>query len=97
MRAPVMRRGNLAGLRGGKGLHRRSRAHALLSKSTQNNGKRWSAADLGLLAKLSCQNMPTRLMGLKLGRTADAVYRNASQRRLSLLPPNQRPHGRRGR
>jgi len=44
-----------------------------MSKSTRNTGKRWAPADRRDLASLARQNTPTRVIGLKLGRTLGAV------------------------
>lgn len=38
-------------------------------------------------------NTPTRVIGLKIGRTPDAVYQIASKNGISLDPPNQSPYG----
>jgi hypothetical protein len=65
-----------------------------MSKSTRNSGKTWTAADLALLQKLADQNTPTRVIGLKLGRTEDAIYSKASQEDISLAPTNQSPYNR---
>ncbi len=40
-------------------------------------------------------NTPTRVIGLKIGRTPDAVYQIASKHGISLDPPNQSPYGQR--
>lgn len=57
----------------------------------------WTAADTANLRKLASENTPTRVIGLKLGRTPDAVQAKASDAGISLKPTNQRPYGRRGR
>ena len=62
-------------------------------KSTRNSGKPWSGADVRTLRDLARGNTPTRVIGLKLGRTPDAVYTKASQKNISLEPTNQRPYG----
>jgi hypothetical protein len=66
-----------------------------MSKSTRNSGTRWSAADLRQLQQLADGNTPTRVIGLKLGRTEDAVRTKASQEGISLSPTNQSPYNRR--
>jgi len=63
-----------------------------MSKSTRNSGKPWSGDDINQLAK---GNTPTRVIGLKLGRTASAVQSKASQENISLKPTNQSPYNRR--
>jgi hypothetical protein len=64
-----------------------------MAKSTRNTGTQWSKADVSQLRKLANQNTPTRVIGLKLGRTEDAVRTKASQEGVSLKPANQSPYG----
>lgn len=59
----------------------------------KNHGKYWSKEEKQLLKKLVKQNTPTRVMGLKLGRSPEAVYAMASEMKLSVKPVNQRPYG----
>ncbi len=66
-----------------------------MTKSTRNTGKRWTGAETSRLARLARENTPTRVIGLKLGRTADAVYSKASEVDVSLKPTNQSPYNRR--
>lgn len=66
-------------------------------KSTRNVGKHWTPSDVDQLRRLANQNTPTRVIGLKLGRPASAVYTRASHEGISLKPTNQRPYGRRER
>ena len=68
-----------------------------MSKSTRNSGKPWTAGDVTQLRQLANQNTPTRVIGLKLGRTAPAVYGKASEKGIPLKPTNQSPYNRRGR
>jgi hypothetical protein len=65
-----------------------------MSKSTRNTGKAWTSSDVSQMRSLAKQNTPTRVIGLKLGRTADAVYSKASQENVSLAPTNQSPYNR---
>jgi hypothetical protein len=67
-----------------------------MSKSTRNSGKHWSTDDVSRLRQYAKQNTPTRVIGLKLGRTEDAVQSKASEKRISLKPTNQSPYGRKG-
>lgn len=62
--------------------------------STKNHGKKWSDADLTQLQRLVGQNTPTRLIGLKLGRSEEAVYSKAAEEGISLKPTNQSPYSR---
>ncbi len=66
-----------------------------MSKSTRNDGKSWTTQDVKELRALARGNTPTRVIGLKLGRTPDAIYAKASDRRISLKPTNQSPYNRR--
>ena len=64
-----------------------------MSKSTRNTGKQWTRGDVKELRDLANQNTPTRVIGLKLGRTPDAVQSKASEMGISLKPTNQSPYG----
>lgn len=66
-----------------------------MPKSTRNSGKPWTPADVNRLSKLADKNTPTRVIGLELGRTEDAVYKKASEEGISLKPTNQSPYNRR--
>lgn len=66
-----------------------------MSKSTRNSGKPWSGDEIKQLNQLVKGNTPTRVIGLKLGRTAGAVQSKASQENISLKPTNQSPYNRR--
>lgn len=64
-----------------------------MSKSTRNTGKSWTPGQVKQLKQLAAGNTPTRVIGLKLGRTPGAVYGKASEKGISLKPTNQRPRG----
>jgi hypothetical protein len=66
-----------------------------MSKSTRNTGKSWTAGNVRELRKLANENTPTRVIGLKLGRTEEAVRTKASEEGVSLKPTNQSPYNRR--
>lgn len=66
-----------------------------MAKNPPNHGKSWSPQEIAQLNKLAEQNTPTRVAGLKLGRTAGAVQAKASEIGLSLKPTNQSPYNRR--
>jgi hypothetical protein len=68
-----------------------------MSKSNRNAGQRWSPQDVRDLRGLAKGNTPTRVIGLKLGRTSGAVYAKASEKHISLEPTNQSPYNRRTR
>ena len=59
----------------------------------KNHGKPWTEADLQKLKQLADANTPTRVLGLKMGRTPDAVQQKASSEGISLKPTNQKPYG----
>lgn len=61
---------------------------------TRNTGKTWTPKETSQLKSLAKQNTPTRVIGLKLGRTPAAVQQKASQEGVSLKPTNQSPYGR---
>jgi hypothetical protein len=65
-----------------------------MAKSTRNSGRRWTPSANKALRTLARQNTPTRVIGLKLGRSASAIYAHASQLGISLKPTNQSPYGR---
>ncbi len=61
--------------------------------STRNEGKPWTDDDIAQLRELAEGNTPTRVIGLKLGRSEDAVRAKAQEEGISLQPPNQSPYG----
>lgn len=65
-----------------------------MTKSTRNTGKQWSSGDVANLRHLARQNTPTRVIGLKVGRTEAAVHTKASEEGISLKPTNQSPYNR---
>lgn len=66
-----------------------------MAKEPKNHRKEWSREDVKQLKRLVQENTPTRVMGIKLGRTPEAVQQKASQERISLKPTNQSPYNRR--
>jgi hypothetical protein len=65
-----------------------------MAKQPPNHGKPWTPADNRQLRQLAAENTPTRVVGLKMGRTPDAVYGHASAEGVSLKPTNQSPYNR---
>ena len=65
-----------------------------MAKKPENHGKEWKPAEVKQLDKLAKGNTPTRVIGLKLGRTPASVYTKASQEDISLAPTNQKPYNR---
>jgi hypothetical protein len=70
-------------------------SESAVSKPPKNHGKSWSKDDLKQLKQLAKENTPTRVIGLKMGRTPDAVQAKASDQGVSLKPTNQSPYNRR--
>ena len=68
-----------------------------MTKSTRNTGKSWTPGDRQQLVKLAKGNTPTRVIGVKLGRTENAVRSQATKQRVSLKPTNQTPYGSKGK
>jgi len=66
-----------------------------MSKKPENHGTQWTPADVRQLEKLAEQNTPTRVIGIKIGRTPDAIYKKASDEGIPLKPTNQSPYNRR--
>ncbi len=67
----------------------------MLPKYIRNSGKEWSSKDQSQLKQFANQNMPTRIIGLKLGRPEQGVRAKASELGISLKPTNQSPYNRR--
>jgi hypothetical protein len=65
-----------------------------MSKSNRNSGKPWTDQEVKQMKQLAEKNTPTRIIGLKLGRTENSVYSKASQENISLKPTNQSPYNR---
>lgn len=66
-----------------------------MSKLPVNHRHAWGGGENAALRTLANQNTPTRVMGLKLGRTPAAVQSQAAKIGVSLAPPNQSPYNRR--
>jgi len=64
-----------------------------MAKIPSNNGKPWTGADNIKLQQLADHNTPTRLIGLKMGRTPGSIQNHASEVGISLKPTNQSPYG----
>jgi hypothetical protein len=65
-----------------------------MAKTPTNHGKPWTPAAQRDLRELARENTPTRVIGLKLGRTPEAVQSQASRQDTSLKPTNQSPYNR---
>ena len=64
-----------------------------MAKYNRNSGKGWSNTAVSELRVLAKGNTPTRVIGLKLGRTEQSVRTKASAESISLKPTNQKPNG----
>jgi len=64
-----------------------------MPKKPPNSGKGWSSNETRQLNQLAAGNTPTRVIGLKLGRSPAAVAQQASRSGISLKPTNQSPYG----
>jgi hypothetical protein len=64
-----------------------------MAKKPPNQGKHWTNKHVRELKALANQNTPTRVIGLKMGRTPEAIYAKASEEGVSLKPTNQSPYG----
>lgn len=62
--------------------------------ATKNSGKSWTQAQVQQLTTLAAGNTPTRVIGLKMGRSESAVQSKASSEHVSLKPTNQSPYNR---
>ena len=60
-----------------------------MAKKPSNQGKPWTSKDVSELDTLAKQNMPTRLIAFKMGRTLEAIYRKAKQKGISLKSTGQ--------
>lgn len=65
-----------------------------MPKYIRNSGKAWTSSEVKQVKQLASDNTPTRVIGLKIGRTAAAVYQKASEKGISLAPTNQSPYNR---
>lgn len=66
-----------------------------MAKPPTNHRRQWTSQDEASLQKLAQGNTPTRVIGIKLGRTEAAIYGKAGELDVSLAPTNQRPYNRR--
>lgn len=65
-----------------------------MAKQPSNHRQQWTSQEIRQLQQLANQNTPTRVMGIKLGRTEDSVRAKASEEGISLKPTNQSPYNR---
>lgn len=67
----------------------------MAKKQPENHRKAWDEKEKVELKKLADENTPTRVIGIKLGRSEDSVRSKASKEGISLKPTNQSPYNRR--
>jgi hypothetical protein len=65
-----------------------------MAKYIRNSGKNWTSSQVSQLRTLARENTPTRVIGLKLGRTVGAVRTKAASAGVSLKPTNRSPYSR---
>lgn len=65
----------------------------MTKKTPTNQNKEWTKPNIVEMKKLIKSNTPTRIMGLKLGRSPEAVQQEANKLGLSTKPVNQSPYG----
>lgn len=68
-----------------------------MPKTPSNSGKRWTPAEERQLRQEIQGNTPTRLIGMKHGRSAEAVQSKANDLGLSTKPTNQSPYRTKGK
>lgn len=64
-----------------------------MPKTPPNSGEPWTPAEVRQLKQEIKENTPTRVMGLKHGRSPEAVQSKANDLGLSTKPTNQSPYG----
>lgn len=68
-----------------------------MAKQPPKHRQPWTPQEVRELKQLARENTPTRVIGLKLGRTPAAVSTKASEEDISLRPTNRSPYNRRQR
>lgn len=64
-----------------------------MAKTPKNHRTPWTPGDRKQLKDLAAGNTPTRLIGLKMGRSEDSIRAQAAEQGTSLKPTNQSPYG----
>lgn len=67
----------------------------MATKKPAHHRDPWTDSQEAQLKQLARGNTPTRVMGIKLQRTEDAIRSKAHDLGVSLKPTNQRPYNRR--
>ena len=68
-----------------------------MAKKLIQHRAQWTPTEVKKLQQFAKENTPTRVIGLKLGRTEAAVRQRASTEGISLKPTNQSPYNRKKR
>jgi len=68
-----------------------------MPKAPPRSGKHWTSEEQAKLDQYRDQNMPTRVIAWKLGRSVESVYSKASEDGKTLKPTNQSPYNRRSK
>ena len=64
-----------------------------MAKPPKQHGREWTRQELKALRQFVKENTPTRVIGLKLGRSETSVYSKARREGISLKPTNRSPYG----
>jgi hypothetical protein len=64
-----------------------------MTETAERSGAPWTEDEVQRLRELAHGNTPTRVIGLKLGRSPGAVQSKASAVGISLKPANRSPYG----
>ena len=65
-----------------------------MAKTPKNHGKDWTRQDVKELRQFTKGNTPTRVIGLKMGRSEASIQGKAQREGISLKPTNQSPYNR---
>lgn len=65
-----------------------------MSMYKRNSGKAWTEDQVKRLRQYARRNTPTRVIGLKLGRSEASIRSKAYEQGISLKPWNQSPYNR---
>jgi hypothetical protein len=76
-------------------ISKRKASAQVTTKYIRNTGKPWTSTQVKQLRQLASQDTPTRVIGLKLGRTESAVRAKASKKGVSLKTKSQSSYQRR--
>lgn len=67
----------------------------MMAMRPRNYRRGWSGEDIEKLKELAAENLPTRFIAFKLGRTERTTQRMAAKLGINLKPANKRPAVRR--